>query len=125
LFIGQTAVLMHPRERTIVMSQLHVDQIVTLGIVAVDAKGNQVAFVPDSPPIWVNSNEAAAKSAVAVDGLTNVLTPLADAVGQSTTASVVVTVGGVQFTASVDELIVAGTLAGVKITESFSAPPAA
>lgn len=105
------------------MSQLHVDQIATLGIMAVDSHGNQVVFKPDAPPVWTNSNDAAAKSAVSADGLTNVLTPIVGADGQVDTASVIVAIGGVQFTASVDETIVAGAIAGIRITEAFSPAP--
>lgn len=105
------------------MSQLHVDQVVTLGLMAVDSKGNQVKFVPDAPPVWTNSNNAAATAAVSADGLTDVVTPVAGSEGQVDTVSVVVSVGGVQFTASVDETVVAGAIAGVKITETFSPAP--
>lgn len=117
---NQIAILLKPRERAFVMSQLHVDQVVTLGIMAVDSRGNQVKFTPDTTPVWTNSNDAAATSKVSPDGLTNVLTPVAGGEGQVDTASVVVVIGGVQFTASVDETIVSGGVAGIKITETFS-----
>lgn len=120
---SRVAILLHPKERTFIMSQLHVDQVVTLGLMAVDSKGNQVKFVPDAPPVWTNSNNAAATAAVSADGLTDVVTPVAGSEGQVDTVSVVVSVGGVQFTASVDETVVAGAIAGVKITETFSPAP--
>jgi hypothetical protein len=120
---GRMVILLNPRERTVVMSQLHVDQIVTLGIIAVDSKGNQVKFAPDAAPLWTNSNNAAATSVVSPDGLSNVLTPVAGAVGQVDTVTVVVVIGGVTFTATIDETVVAGAVAGVKITEAFSPAP--
>ena len=121
LRVGQTAILLNSLERTYVMSQLHIDQIVTLSLVAVDAKGNPVTLTPDSPPVWTNTDETAASSAVSADGLTDVLTPVT--VGKTTTVNVSVAIGGVTFTATIDEAVVAGAVAGVKIVETFSPKP--
>lgn len=123
LRINNSAVLLKPNERTFIMSQIHVDQIAVLTIQAVDSKGNPVSAAFDGPPVWTNSNEAAATSSVAADGSTDTLTPVGTAVGQSTTASVVATIGGTQFTASIDEAIVAGAVAGIKIVETFQPAP--
>lgn len=120
---NKTAILLYPRERAFVMSKLPVDQIVTLGIIAVDSKGNQSPFTPDAPPAWTNSNSAAASSATSADGMTNVVTPGAAAVGLVDTVTVTLDVGGVRFTATVDETIVVGAIVGVRITETFSPAP--
>jgi len=122
LQINQTAILLNSLERTHAMSQIHIDQVCTLSLVAVDSKGNQVALNPDAPPNWTNSDESAATSAVSADGLTDTLTPVA--VGKTTTVNVSVSIGGVIFTASIDEAVVAGAVAGIKIVETF-APAAA
>jgi hypothetical protein len=125
LKIAQLAILLVENKELFIMSQLHVDQTVSLSLQASDAAGNMVKFTPDAPPTWVNSNPAAATDAVAADGLTDVLTPVAGATGQTTTVTVSVVIGGVTFTATIDEAIVAGAIAGVKIVETFSPAAAA
>lgn len=116
------AVLLNPHRETFVMSQLHVDQTVTLSLIAVDSAGTQVPFKPDAPPVWTNSDESVATSAVSPDGLTDTLTPT-DAVGGVTTVNVSVLIGGVPFSATVDETVVAGAIAGIKIVETFAPKP--
>lgn len=119
-------ILLEKDREPFIVSQLHVDQKVTLSIVATDAAGNPVAFKPDAAtppatnPVWTNSNPAAADMAVSNDGLSAVVTPKADQVGQVTSVSVAVTVNGVTFTATDDLTIVEGAIAGVKIVETFS-----
>lgn len=103
------------------MSQLHIDQIVTLSLIAVDSNGNPVGFAPDAPPVWTNSDESVATSVVSGDGLTDTLTPVK--VGGVTTVNVSASIGGVGFSASIDEAVVAGAVAGIKIVETFSPKP--
>ena len=102
---------------------IHINQIDTQSIVAVDATGaivTPVAF--DSPPVWTNSNPAAATNVVSADGLTNVLTPVA--AGQTTTVAVTAIIGGVTFTATTDYSVVSGSVASISIADTFSAKPA-
>jgi hypothetical protein len=117
-------ILLEKGKEPFIVSQLHVDQKVTLSIVATDAAGNPVAFKPDAAtppatnPTWTNSNPAA-DMVVSNDGLTAVLTPKADQVGQVTSVSMAVIVDGVTFTATDDLTIVEGAIAGVKLIETF------
>lgn len=105
-------------------TSLHIDQIDTLSIVALDAADDPVAPITfDSPPVWTNSNPAAATNLPSADGTTNVLTPIA--VGQTTTVGVTAIIGGVTFTASADYTVVAGAVASIQIADSFSPKPAA
>jgi hypothetical protein len=121
LKINQLAILLVENQEVFVMSQLHIDQIVTLSIEATDVAGNVVPFTPDAPPVWANGNPAAATDVVSADGLTDVLTPVA--VGQTDSVKVSVVIGGVGFTATIDETIVAGKVAGIRIVETFSPKP--
>lgn len=123
LRINDTAIMLRPNQRTYVMSQLHTDQIVTLSLQAVDSQGNIVDATFENTQ-WSNSNEAAAASKVSDDGLTDTLTPGSGAIGQATTVSVSTQIGGVTFTASITETIVAGAVAGVQLIETFSPKPA-
>jgi hypothetical protein len=106
------AVALQP-ERTINMSDtLHLNQIDNLSIVADDANLNIVPFTPDAPPVWTNSNPAAATMVASADGLTAVLTPVAVGV---TTVGVSVVINKVTFSASDDITIVAGAIASISI----------
>lgn len=119
------AVLLIPNTEIFMAQQLHVDQIDTISIAAVDAAGNPVVATFDSPPVWTNSNPLAATNVVSSDGLTNVLTPVAGATGQVTTVAVTAIIGGTTFTASSDYTIVAGAVAGINLVDSFSPTPVA
>lgn len=121
LRIGSLAILLEKDKEPFIMSQLHIDQTVSISIVATDVAGNTVAFTPDAPPIWTNSNPAAATDAVSADGLSDVLTPVA--VGLTTSVGVSVVIGGVTFTATIDEAVVEGAIAGIKLVETFSPKP--
>lgn len=120
---GALRILLEPGKEPFIVGQLHVDQKVSLSIVATDVAGNPVKFAPDAAPVWANSNPAAADMTVSNDGLTATLIPKADAVGQVTSVSLAVVIGGVTFTATDDISIVEGAIAGVKIVESFSPNP--
>ena len=103
------------------MSQLHIDQIVTLSLLVTDVAGNIVNTPFDSAPVWAPSSDPTAAVGVpSADGLTDVVTPAGNAVGKVATFSVSAIIGGTTFTASVDESIVAGAAAAVKIVETFS-----
>lgn len=102
------------------MQQLHANQKDTLSIQATDIGGNPVKFVPDTPPVWLNSNPAAVAMTVSADGLSAVLVPVAGAVGEVTTVTLSVTIGGVTFTATDDLTVVEGAIAGVQIIDTFS-----
>lgn len=120
LGIGETRVLMRPNEGMFTMSNLRLDQTVTLSIEAVDAAGNPVPAVFDAPPSWSNSAESVATMAVAADSLTAVLTPVAGSLGQSTTVTVSAVIGGATFSATMDYTITAGAVAGIRIVETFN-----
>lgn len=93
---------------------LHIDQIGNLSIVADDSKLNVVSPVTfDSPPVWTNSNPAAATLVASTDGTTAVLTPVA--AGLVTTVGVSASVAGVSFSASDDVSIVSGAVASISI----------
>lgn len=109
---SKTAVLLYP-ERTMHMSDtIHIDQIDNLSLVADDANLNVVPFTPDAPPVWTNSNPAAATLVASADGLTAVLTPVAIGV---TTVGVSLQIGGVTFSASDDISVVTGPVASISI----------
>lgn len=116
------AVQLKPNEVIKVAQTLHVDQIDTVTIQAFDAKGNAIAFTPDSPPVWTDSAPAVVAQAPSADGLSDVLTP-ANAVGQSSTIGVTVIVGGQSFGASDTVTVVAGAIAQIKLVHNFSAAP--
>lgn len=102
-------------------TNIHIDQIDTISIQAVDASGNVVPVTYDSPPVWTNSNPAAATNVVSADGTTNVVTPVASAIGQTTTIGVTAIISGTTFTASNDYTIIAGTVASIRLVDTFSA----
>lgn len=118
LKVSGVAVRLNPIEGTFIMSNLALNQIVTLSLIITNDAG--VVSPADSAPVWTNSNAAAATSAVSSDGLTDVLTPVAAGV---TTVVVTVMINGVAYTATVDETVIAAGLAGVKIVETFSPKP--
>ena len=104
------------------MSNLRLDQTVTLSIEAIDAGGNPAPVVFDAAPTWTNSNPAAATNVVAADGLTNVLTPVPGALGLATTVTVAASIGGMAFTATADYTITAApiVITSIRIVETFS-----
>ena len=102
------------------MSDIRLDQTATLSVEAVDAFGNPVPAVFDSPPAWTNSNDAAAT--LAVSGDTATLTPVAGGVGQSTTVTVTASIAGVPFSASVDYTVIAAAVAGIRIVAVLNPP---
>jgi len=106
------------------MSELHKRETVKLSIIARDVAGVPVQFVPDSPPVWTNSNPAAATDAVAADGLSDVLTPVPTAnIGDVTSVGLTVIIKGIAFTATIDETIVDGNVASIEIVETFTPNP--
>lgn len=116
------SVLLIPNMEIFMATNIHIDQIDTITIQPVDAAGNPVAgVVYDSPPVWTNSNPAAATNVVSADGTSNVVTPVASAIGQTTTIGVTAIVSGVTFTASNDYTIIAGSVAGIRLVDTFSA----
>jgi hypothetical protein len=117
-----TVFLIHKTEM-IMATSLHVDQIDTQTILATDAKGNPVTVTWDSPPVWINSNPAAATNVVSSDGTSNVLTPVSTGIGLSTTVGVAAMLGGVPFSASTTYTIIAGTVAQIAIVDTFSPAP--
>ncbi len=101
---------------------LHVDQIDTVTLQAVDAKGNIVPLTPDAAPVWTDSVPAAVSQTPSTDGLSDVLTA-AGTPGQVSTIGVTVLVGGVSFSAQDDVMVVAGAIAGIKLVHTFSPKP--
>jgi hypothetical protein len=119
---GALAILLEQDWELIMKQQLHVDQQDTLGIQATDVAGTNVPFVPDAVPVWTNSNPAAATLTVAADGLLAVLVPIG-AVGDATSVSVSASIGKSPFTATNDYNLVAGAVAAIAITDTFSPKP--
>lgn len=119
LRVGDLAVLLRPNQRMYIMSQLHVDQTVALALQATDIFGNIVDALFENTQ-WLNSDETVAKSTVSADGNSVMLDPVSNAVGKFTTVNVSTQIGGVAFTASVTESVVAGAVANLVIVETFS-----
>jgi hypothetical protein len=114
-------ILLNPFMEATLAVNLHVDQTDTQTILATDAKGNPVTPVTwDAPPVWTNSNTAAATNVVSPDGTSNVLTPVSSGVGQTTTVTVTALFGGAKFTASTDYLIVSGAIAQIAIVDTIA-----
>jgi len=117
------AVQLKPNEVVQMAQTLHVDQIDTITLQAVDALGNVVAFTPDSPPVWTDSAPTVVAQAPSADGLSDVLTP-ANMVGQSSTIGATVLIGGVSFGVQDTVTVVAGAIAQIKMVHNFSKAPA-
>jgi hypothetical protein len=120
LHIGNTAILLEPHREGFIMTDIRQDQTATLSVEAIDALGNPVPGIFDSPPVWTNSNDAAATLSVTGDVAT--LTPVAGAVGQSTTVSVTASIGGAPFSASIGFTDIAALIAGIRIVVALNPP---
>lgn len=120
LRINTSSSLLAPYVETFIMSNIRLDQTAALSVEALDAFGNPVPAVFDAPPVWANSNDAAAT--LAVTGNTAVLTPAAGSVGQSTTVSVVATIGGAPFSASIDYTVTGAAVASIRIVAVLNPP---
>jgi hypothetical protein len=104
------------------MSALHIDMLRTLSLQFKDSQGHLVSGVtPDSMPQWAFTDPTSIQSSVSADGLTVAETPLKTP-GQSD-ATVTVVVGGVTFTATDQQPVIAGNIASVAIVETDVANP--
>jgi hypothetical protein len=102
----------------IVVSELPEDKIRILTIQAVNGLGNVVEIIDfDSAPAWTNSNPKAATGEAWEDGQRYIVTPASGAVGQATSISVSVQIGGQNYSATNEIRIVAGKVASIKIVE--------
>jgi ABC-type uncharacterized transport system permease subunit len=121
---GGARVQLSPNQGVHVMTQLHIDQLDTLSLLAFDAAGNQVAADYDGPVQWSNSNPAAVTATVSGDNSeVCVLDP--QAVGEASTVNFSASIGGTVFTGSLEIEVVAGDVARVEIVETISPKAAA
>lgn len=131
LGINDTAIMLHPHEKEMIMSQLHINQVDNLSLAATDASGNPVNPIPftsGTSPQWTNSNPAAAALTVSSDGMTAVVAPIATAAGQSTTVTVSAQIddglgNSNTFEGSVEIDIVSGSVAQLSIVENITVAP--
>jgi hypothetical protein len=117
LTIGSTAILLEPFRETFIMANIRLDQTGALSVQAVDVFGNPTPAVIDSVT-WSNSNDAAAT--LAISGNDATLTPVAGAVGQSTTVTANALIGGAAFTATAEFTVTAGAVAGIAIVTTLT-----
>ena len=99
LVIDNFAVLLHPNEENLAMTQVTVGHQLALSILFLDQRGNPMltAPTPDAAPSWSNSTPATETLAAAADGLSAVATTVAPG---TDTVSLSVVVGGVTFSAT-------------------------
>jgi hypothetical protein len=101
-----------------VVSELPEDKTRILTIQALNGLGAVLEIVDfDSPPSWTNSNPKAATGEAWEEGQRYIVTPAGGAVGQSTSISVSVQIGGQHYSATNEIRIVAGKVAAIKIVE--------
>lgn len=99
------------------MRDLRLDQTDALSLSGRDSKGNRVVPVFDAPPVWTNSNDAAATIAPSADGAECVVSPAA--LG-ATTVGVTAIIGGHTYTSSLDITVNPGAIVGIDIIEAVS-----
>jgi hypothetical protein len=92
-----------PTTPSVTLSVGHTD---TITIQQLDQNGNPMLapVTPDTPPVWTNTALTVETIAPAASGLSAVATPIAPG---ADVISVTLTVGGVTFTASLDETVTA------------------
>ena len=106
LIVGEFAVQLIREETIHMATQFTVGQTLPMTIAFLDQNGHAMAVpsVPDAPPVWTNSDDAAATLAPAADGMSaNVLGVAAG----NDTVSLALSVGGMAFSATIDLAVAA------------------